>query len=56
MGGEFWIQEEHPGDERFRRAVQPGRMILPDRLTTGTPQAITFPSIGNPMPQPRRLH
>ena len=45
MGGTLWIQEEHPGDEKYRHAVQPGQMIIQTKLTIGTPQVITFPKI-----------
>jgi hypothetical protein len=45
MGGALWILEEHPGDEKFRHAVQPGQMNIPAKLSVGTPQVITFPKI-----------
>lgn len=42
MGGELWIQEENPGDAEYRHAVQPGKMTIPAKLTTGRPQKIAF--------------
>lgn len=45
--GTIWLQAEHPGDEQYRRSVQPGQMVIPARLTTGIPQKITFPDIGD---------
>jgi hypothetical protein len=47
MGGPIWIQEEHPGDERYRHAVQPGQMPIPQNLTKGKPQTINFPKMEN---------
>jgi hypothetical protein len=38
QGGVIWIQEEHPGDEEYRRAVQPGQNMIPSKLTEGKPQ------------------
>jgi hypothetical protein len=38
-----WIQAEHPGNEEYRRAVQPGQMQIPSRLTDGKLQRISFP-------------
>ena len=46
-GGDLWIQEEHPGNSEFRHAVQPGKMVIPARLSNGDAQKITFPEIGN---------
>ena len=46
-GGPIWIQEEHPGDDQYRRAVQPGQMVIPQKLAKGKPQSITFPKIEN---------
>lgn len=48
MTGDVWIQAYHPGDDRYRPAVQPGRMQIPTRLTMGTPQVIHFPAIPSP--------
>lgn len=47
MGGALWILEEHPGDAKFRHAVQPGQMTIPAKLTEGTPQVITFQKIAD---------
>ena len=47
MVGEIWLQEEHPGNSRYRHAVQPGRILIPGKLTNGKPQVITFPRIEN---------
>jgi hypothetical protein len=47
MGGTLWLREEHPGDGRYRHAVQPGQMTIPAKLTQGRPQTIAFPAIGN---------
>jgi hypothetical protein len=47
MGGAIWIQEEHPGDDLYRRAVQPGQMSLPQKNTKGKTQTINFPKIVN---------
>jgi hypothetical protein len=44
-GGPIWIQEEHPGDERYRRAVQPGRISIPEKLMAGKVQSIHFEDI-----------
>jgi hypothetical protein len=51
-GGDIWIEEEHPGDERYRHAVQPGKMHIPERLAEGNPQTIRWPAIGD---QPARV-
>lgn len=45
MGGDLWIQEENAGDDEYRHAVQPGKMTIPAKLTTGKPQKITFQKI-----------
>lgn len=44
-GGEIWIEEQQDGDAEFRKAVQPGRVQFPARLTDGTPQSIQFDPI-----------
>ena len=36
----------HPGDDKYRYAEQPGLIQLPEKLTKGKPQKITFPSVG----------
>jgi hypothetical protein len=46
-GGSIWIQEEHPGDDQYRHAVQPGQMNIPTKLDNGKPQVITFPKIAS---------
>jgi hypothetical protein len=40
--GEIWIEEQQNGDAEFRKAVQPGRIHFPARLTDGVPQTIEF--------------
>jgi len=45
MGGELWIQEENAGDAAYRHAVQPGKMTIPAKLTSGKSQEITFVKI-----------
>ena len=47
MGGEIFIQEEHPGDNAYRHAVQPGRIMIPVKLASGKPQQITFDKIAD---------
>jgi hypothetical protein len=41
------LMVEHPGDKRYRRAIQPVGVQFPTRLMTGKPQALTFPKIEN---------
>ena len=36
----------HPGDATYRHAEQQGRLALPERLTAGKKQTITFPVVG----------
>jgi hypothetical protein len=55
MSGPIWIQEEHPGDDRYRRAVQPGQMLIPQNLAKGKPQTITFPKIKNQKPDVKTI-
>jgi hypothetical protein len=38
----------NPGDATYRRAEQQGRISLPERLTRGSQQTITFPPVGAP--------
>ncbi|HTE10149.1 MAG TPA: hypothetical protein VK645_04250 [Chitinophagaceae bacterium] len=45
VGGAIWIQEEQKGDEQYRRAVQPGQIPIPAKLTAGTAQTIDFSGI-----------
>ena len=40
-----FIAVRHPGDERHRPSVQPGRFV--PRVHTGRAQRITFPAIGD---------
>jgi hypothetical protein len=42
---DIWIEEENDGDREFRKAVQPGKLSIPARLTEGTPQQIHFDAI-----------
>lgn len=44
-GADLWIEEQNDGNSEFRKAVQPGKMTVPVRLTEGTPQQIDFKSI-----------
>jgi len=43
--GDVWIEEEQDGDSAFRKAVQPGKMHIPLRLSDGISQSITFAPI-----------
>lgn len=45
--GDIWLLAEHPGDARFKSAVQQALMKIPVQLTTGADQMITFPEIQN---------
>jgi hypothetical protein len=45
VGGAIWIQEEQKGDEQYRRAVQPGQIPIPAKLTTGIAQTIHLAGI-----------
>jgi hypothetical protein len=47
MSGDIWLQEEHPGNNEYRHAVQPGLLKIPAELTAGKPQVIAFPQIKN---------
>lgn len=47
MGGEIWIQEEHPGNAEYRHAVQPGKINIPAKLIAGKTQQITFNKIAD---------
>lgn len=44
-GGGYYVQAVHPGDERFRPAVQPGFIPPFEKNTAGQAQRITFPKI-----------
>jgi hypothetical protein len=56
--GDIWIEEENDGDREFRKAVQPGKLSIPARLTEGTPQQIQFEPIQDlrPTATPILLH
>jgi hypothetical protein len=46
-GGDVWIQEEHPGNDQYTPAVQPGQIKLPAKIMRGKPQTVTFHKIAN---------
>jgi hypothetical protein len=56
--GDIWIEEENDGDRQFRKAVQPGKLSIPARLTAGAPQQIHFDPVPDlrPAAAPIRLH
>jgi len=41
------LMSDHPGDKKYRRATQPGNLVVPARLISGHSQQITFPQIKN---------
>jgi hypothetical protein len=43
INAQAWIQAEHPGNEEYRAAVQPARVIIPAAITNGNAQKISFP-------------
>lgn len=43
--GDIWLAATHPGDEKYRGAVEQALMRIPFRLTAGADQTITFPKI-----------
>lgn len=43
--GDVWLQAEHPGDARYKRAVQQALMRVPVRNVSGAAQQIRFPEI-----------
>lgn len=45
-GYEIWLQAEHPGDARFKRAVQQAVLRFPLRNAEGKAQSIEFEPIG----------
>ena len=55
---DIWIEEENDGNQEFRKAVQPGKLSIPARLTEGTPQQIHFDPIPDlrPTAAPIPLH
>jgi hypothetical protein len=57
-GGDIWIEEQNDGDRQFRKAVQPGKLSIPPRLTEGAPQQIHFDPIPDlrPAATPMLLH
>jgi pimeloyl-ACP methyl ester carboxylesterase len=57
-GGDIWIEEEQDGNAEFRKAVQPGKLHIPARLTEGSPQSIRLdPLPGTKSSSPAmRLH
>lgn len=44
-GGDIWIEEQNGGNREYRKAVQPGKLTIPARLTAGSPQKIRFEPI-----------
>lgn len=54
-GGELWLAADHPGDSRYKGAVQQLWIPIPHRNTGGAPQQIGFAPLpdmkqGNPAP------
>jgi pimeloyl-ACP methyl ester carboxylesterase len=45
FSSELWLLAYHPGDVKFRRAVQAGLIVVPRKNTKGKPQSVTFPEI-----------
>lgn len=45
--GDIWLLAEHPGDAKFKSAVQQALLKIPVRLTEGAEQKIDFPEIAN---------
>lgn len=43
--GDIWLLAEHPGDARYKSAVQQALLKISLRLTEGVAQQITFPDI-----------
>lgn len=43
--GDIWLLASHPGDARYKSAVQQALLKIPIRLTDGAEQHITFPTI-----------
>jgi hypothetical protein len=43
--GDVWLVASHPGDAKYRSAVEQALMTIPIRLTDGAEQKITFPKI-----------
>lgn len=45
--GDIWLVARHPGDARYRNAVEQALMKIPFRLTDGADQQIHFPAIAD---------
>jgi hypothetical protein len=45
--GEIWFMAEHPGDRKFKSAVQQAQMRVPVASREGAEQRIAFPAIPN---------
>ena len=43
--GDIWLVASHPGDAKYRSAVEQALMTIPFRLKEGAEQKITFPEI-----------
>ena len=43
--GDVWLLASHPGDAKYKSAVQQALVTIPRRLTEGRQQTITFPAI-----------
>jgi len=49
--GDIWLLAHHPGDEKFKSAVQQANLRIPIKNTSGAPQTIDFQGVPN---QPRK--
>ena len=45
--GDIWLLAEHPGDAKFKGAVQQALLKIPAQLKDGVEQQITFPEIAD---------
>ena len=45
--GDIWLLASHPGDARFKSAVQQALLKIPAQLKDGAEQHITFPDIAD---------
>jgi len=45
--GDLWLLAEHPGDKKYKSAVQQALLKIPIRLNEGAEQHITFPEIAD---------
>jgi hypothetical protein len=43
--GDIWLLASHPGDAKYKSAVQQALLAIPKQLTEGAEQTITFPEI-----------